>query len=262
MTALRPPGAPASRRPMREAHSKEDAGETPAHPGAGRSGWRSRGYHPHFDSDEVVQSVTFRLGDSLPRELLQRWRAELARGAGGAELRKRIAEYEDAGHGACHLRRPEIARPVQDALLHFDGERYRLLEWCVMPNHVHALIAPTPGRRLADIVQAWKSFTAKEANRTLGRSGAFWARDYYDRYVRDERHLEAARRYVRENPAKAGLCARAEDWPWSSAGLGAPASRRHAREARTSEEDAGGMTAHPGAGRYRAGMIRAFGVAP
>ena len=254
MTENRLPGAPASRRHLPSNALRALAGGTPAHPGAAHSGWRSRGYHPHFDSDEVVQSVTFRLGDSVPRESLQRWRAELARCADGAELRKRIAEYEDAGHGACHLRRPEIARPIQDALLHFDGERYRLLEWCVMPNHVHALIAPTPGRRLAAIVQGWKSFTAKRANRALGRRGTFWARDYYDRYVRDERHLEAARRYIRENPAKAGLCARAEDWPWSSAGaLGAPASRRHAREARTSEKDAGETPRHPGADRYRAG---------
>ena len=223
----------------------EDAGETPAYPGAypgtypeaypgkEHSSWYSRGYHPHFDSGDLVQSITFRLSDSVSQELLRRWRDEAACG-GGAELRKRIAEYEDAGYGACHLRRPEIARMVQNALLHFDGDRYRLLEWCIMPNHVHVLIEQRPGYRLADIVQAWKSFSSKQANRLLGRSGPFWAREYFDRYIRDERHLAAARRYIRENPVKAQLCERAADWPWSSAAvgtlLGTPASRRHGSE--------------------------------
>ena len=234
-------GAPASRRPARE-----DAGETPALPGEAlpeHRGWHSRGYLPHFDAEGLVQSVAFRLADGVPRDLLRRWRAELRGADRAAELRERIARYEDAGHGACHLRQPEIARLVQDALLHFDGDRYRLLAWCVMPNHVHVLIEQTPDHRLADVVQSWKSFTAKRANRMLGRDGPFWARDYFDRYIRDESHFEATRRYIHENPVRAGLCAAAADWPWSS--LGAPASRRPTREARD-DENAGGTPALPG----------------
>ena len=238
-------GAPASRRPAREARDDEDAGETPALREAlpKHRGWHSRVYLPHFDAEGLVQSVAFRLADSVPRDLLRRWRAELRGADRAAELRERIARYEDAGHGACHLRQPEIARLVQDALLHFDGDRYRLLAWCVMPNHVHVLIEQTPDHRLADVVQSWKSFTAKRANRMLGRDGPFWAQDYFDRYIRDESHFEAARRYIHENPVRAGLCAAAADWPWSS--LGAPASRRPTREARD-DEDAGGTPALPG----------------
>lgn len=187
-------------------------------------GWYSRGYHPHIDSGGIVQSVTFRLGDSVPRALQERWRAESKRGGADPALLWRIAEYEDAGHGACYLRRPEIAQLVEGALLYFDGVRYRLLEWCVMPNHVHVLLEFMPGHRLADIVRSWKSYTSKQANRILGRTGIFWARDYFDRYIRDEGHLETARHYIRENPAKAGLCKTAEDWPWSSA------ARRAAQE--------------------------------
>ena len=243
-------GTPASRRHLHSQVLCFHAGETPAYPGEEHSGWHSRGYHPHFDSGDLVQSITFRLSDSVSQELLRRWRDEATHG-GDAELRKRIAEYEDAGYGTCHLRRPEIARMVQDALLHFDGERYRLIEWCIMPNHVHVLIEQRPGRRLSDIVQAWKSFSSKQANRLLGRSGPFWAREYFDRYIRDEGHLAAARRYVRENPVKARLCERAEDWPWSSAALGrlaspgTPASRRHENQA-PANEDAGGTPAYPG----------------
>ena len=187
-------------------------------------GWHSRGYHPHFDQPGLVQSLTFRLDDSVPEILLQQWRDELGlrneAPAGGlelAKLRARIDKFEDAGHGSCHLRLPEIAAVVEDALLHFDAVRYRLLEWCVMPNHVHALVETVPGHSVADIVQSWKSFSAKRANRILGRRGKFWMADYYDRFIREERHLAAARAYIRANPVKAGLCEREEDWRFGSA---------------------------------------------
>ena len=105
-------------------------------------GWHSRGYLPHFDSHEVVQHVSFHLADSLPSSMLARLEAELRAmpsAARDADRRKRIEEWIDAGHGCCLLREPAAARLVQNALLHFDGVRYRLLAWVVMPNHVHAL---------------------------------------------------------------------------------------------------------------------------
>src|SRR5687767_9987188 len=127
-------------------------------------GWHSRGYLPHFDSTETVQFVTFRLADSLPRAVTE----ELAnRDDTLAATDHRL----DAGLGACWLGRPDIARLVDQALTHFDGSRYRLLAWCVMPNHVHAVIEPGEEHSLGAIVQSWKSFTAKQANRLLGRQG-------------------------------------------------------------------------------------------
>jgi REP element-mobilizing transposase RayT len=174
--------------------------------------------------------ITFRLADALPGHLL-----EVLPGVVLAEddaaKRRRIEAYLDAGHGSCSLRDPRIGRLFEDALLHFDGERYRLLAWVVMPNHVHALIEVVPGHRVPEIVQSWKSFTAKAANRLLGQSGVFWQREYYDRYIRDAGHFENAVRYIHENPVKAGLTSQVEDWPLSSAHrqapLGALASRRH-----------------------------------
>ena len=113
--------------------------------------------------------------------------------------------------------RPEIASLVRDALLKFDGERYRLLAWCVMPNHVHVLIKQVQGFPLAGIVRSWKVFTARKANAILGRTGTFWMREYHDRRIRDEGHLNRAIVYIEHNPVKAGLCGRPEDWAWSSA---------------------------------------------
>ena len=190
----------------------------------------SRSYLPHFDAARVFQGITFRLADCLPRNVIDRWREEILLNrrlrtdrARHEELQRRIARYEDAGRGECHLRRPEIARLVRDALLGFDGERYELLAWCVMPNHVHVLIKQKQGFPLAELVKSWKVFTAREANTILGRTGRFWMREYHDRRIRDEAHLNRAVVYVENNPVKAGLCERPEDWPWSSAtGRSAP----------------------------------------
>jgi REP element-mobilizing transposase RayT len=86
-----------------------------------------------------------------------------------------------------------------------------------MPNHVHVLIKQMEGHRLCDIIHAWKSFTAKEANKRLGTAGLFWAPDYFDRYIRDQAHFDAVVRYIQENPVKAGLVAHAGECRWSSA---------------------------------------------
>ena len=175
-------------------------------------GWHSRGYLPHFDSPETVQFVTFRLADSLPKAV-----AEVLRHREDDVLR--IERELDVGIGACWLRREEIASLVEAALLHFDGQRYRLLAWCIMPNHVHVVIEMMDGQSLSSIVASWKSFTAHKANALLERNGRFWHADYFDRFMRNEEHLNQTVDYVEQNPVKAGLAAHPSDWTWSSARL-------------------------------------------
>jgi|SRR5579883_841957 len=158
-------------------------------------GWHSRGFLPHFDSSETVQFITFRLADSLPRAVVE---ALLTQDDGIRLIDDRL----DAGAGACWLGRADIAALVQDALLHFDGRRYRLLAWCLMPNHVHVIIEIVDGHSVTEIVRSWKSFTARRANEMLGRSGSFWHPDYFDRYMRNEEHLERAIALRREQPGQ------------------------------------------------------------
>ena len=183
--------------------------------------WHNRGYLPHFDEAGTVQFLAFRLVDAVPATMVAAWKTELKLSGGEAaddprcaQIRRRIESYADRGHGACWLKDARVAEVVRDALLHFDGERYRLLAWIIMPNHVHALIETLPGFPLDGVIHSWKSFTAKRANRLLGRTGVFWMGDYFDRYVRDEKHLCAVMQYMEENPVKAGLVRFAREWRW------------------------------------------------
>ncbi len=189
--------------------------------------WHSRGYLPHFESREKMQSITFRLADSLPQSKLVELEQELARLPEDQQdlaRRKQIEQWLDAGMGCCALRHSAVARVVQDTLLHFDENRYTLLAWCIMPNHVHVLICPKAS--LGTILQSWKSYTgrwalAHNAELGLGISGkAFWMREYWDRYIRDKKHYEAVVDYIHNNPVKAGLCDVPEQWRWSSKNSG------------------------------------------
>lgn len=187
-------------------------------------GGYTRGYLPHRDQDANLHHVSFRLADSLPAHVVARWKEEIARDPRCLRdwerhqaLRERIRRFEDAGHGACHLGRPEIAALVRKALLHFDVTRYELLAWCVMPNHVHVLLRQLNQAPLAQIVRSWKNWTARRANRILGRDGTFWMREYHDREIRSPRHRAFTFSYIERNPVAAGLCAMPEDWRWGSA---------------------------------------------
>ncbi len=180
----------------------------------------SRGYLLHADKEGTIQFITFRLADAVPQERITEWQKELglwqslehipADDPRQAELRRRLEVYADAGHGSCALQDPRVAEMVCDAMRHFDGERYRLLAWCVMPNHVHVLLEMLPGHALSEVMHSWKSFTATQANKLLGCKGEFWMRDYFDRFMRDTRHLEDTLEYIKANPVKAGL----KDWAW------------------------------------------------
>ena len=212
--------------------AKRSAGVPPAVAGASRPRFgsvtiRDRGRLPHWELDSGLYFVTFRFADSLPAQILERFRSErqsiLARAAQmGRELSAdekqqlaklfsaKIERHLDAAAGSCLLARSEIARVVADAIRHFDARRYRLLAWCVMPNHVHVAVKLFPGQELAAVVHSWKSFTAKQVNRLLSRSWPLWGREYYDHLIRDGDQLDRILRYIINNPLKAGL----KDWAW------------------------------------------------
>jgi 3-hydroxymyristoyl/3-hydroxydecanoyl-(acyl carrier protein) dehydratase/REP element-mobilizing transposase RayT len=187
----------------------------------------NRGQLPHWDQTGATYFVTFRLADSLPEEARKRIEAERQEIVKNAEqLRRplsageqervdylysaRVDELLNAGHGACHFNDVRCAGTVADALRHFDSQRYTLYAWCVMPNHVHVVFRASPEHDLSEILHSWKSFTAKECNKVLGRTGEFWQRESFDRIVRDAADFERRVRYTLDNPGVAGL----KEWKW------------------------------------------------
>ena len=243
-------------RPRQDDKGNRDEGKMPSVPriepsdasvsGVSPSTPFHRTHLPHFEAGAVPQHICFRLADSLPQDLLLQWEEELQRLAEHdreTERRRRIEAALDRGYGACWLHRPAVAALVRDALLHFDGTRYRLHEWVIMPNHVHVLATPLHGFSLSSIVHSWKSYTAKQANKVLKRQGEFWHKDYFDRFMRDEGHYQATVEYIHRNPVMAGLCESEEDWKWSnrdriSQDRGRPALEEVTRAGRPRFQDA------------------------
>lgn len=197
---------------------------------------------PHWDQEGGTYAITFRLEDSLPQAVIDAYCDERSKlkdlilrenenlkTLSGDEARaaaKRLVEYRgkraglkssmidpelDRGYGDCWLgNNREIAKIVADAVRFFDGERYELIAWCVMSNHVHMVIRPFDGHSRGDILQSIKSFTAKKANAILGGEGAFWQKESYDHLVRDEEDFFNQVSYVLGNPEAAGLL----EWEW------------------------------------------------
>jgi REP element-mobilizing transposase RayT len=180
--------------------------------------WHSRGYLPHFDDDHITQFVTYRLADTLPQTVLNSYKRQLDQGLiTEIKFHEIIDVYLDQGRGDAFLGIAEVAQMIEENLLRFDEVKYKLHAWVVMSNHVHVLFTPVNGHKLSSIMHSIKSYTANQANRILDRSGDFWATEYFDRYIRDGKHFSSTVAYIHNNPVKAGLCALAADWPFSSA---------------------------------------------
>jgi putative DNA methylase len=181
--------------------------------------WHRRNL-PHFEGGAIPQGVTFRLHDSLPREKVTEMTESIllpGKAAANKEQIRIVNQLLDQGHGAAWIKNPVVAAIVQNSLLFFNGQRYDLHAWVIMPNHVHVLFTPAESWTLAKILHSWKSFSAREANKVLGRVGKFWQSEYFDRAIRDEKGFSTAVEYIENNPVKAGLCQIADEWRFSSA---------------------------------------------
>ncbi|WDE95302.1 transposase [Lentisphaera profundi] len=211
--------------------------------------WHNRGYLPHYDQANKYQMITYRLADSLPKDVL----AGFAGGSPANKLspipdsssideikkRKLVEKYLDQGYGACYLEIPEVAQLVVENWFHFDGERYDLIAYVIMPNHVHLLIKTYANYTLKDVIHSWKSFTAHKIIKFLDRNAGeppaspgnekvetsigkslelpkkIWMEDYWDRFIRDERHFCSVISYIVQNPVKANLVKDSKEWLWT-----------------------------------------------
>lgn len=185
---------------------------------------------PHWTKDGATYAVTFRLAGSLPKHVLENHRAitlqiknqiaEAKKQKTSAlenDLRQKLIDHYqshleeafDKQEGNAWMNDREVAAIVARSITHFDGVRYDLGAWCVMPNHVHMVIRPKDGHPLPKILQSIKRHSAKEANKHLQRTGSFWQKESYDHVIRDEEDFQNQTRYILENPAKAGIAVEA-----------------------------------------------------
>ena len=185
----------------------------------GFKGWHQRGYLPHFDAPHVTQFVTFQLADSFPIKRRAEWEPIL-RESNESEKKRKLEAWLDRGHGACWLRRDNVASLVEGVLREKDGIDFALCAWVIMPNHVH-LVVDVWDTPLSHLIRRWKGRSSRLAKIQLGGtnelSTQFWQEDYYDTIVRDEEHLRRARRYTENNPLRAYLVRDPRKWRWSSA---------------------------------------------
>jgi REP element-mobilizing transposase RayT len=195
---------------------------------------RNGAYLPHWTCLGGTYSVTFRLADSLPLERLEelRWMRQnlelviddlRSRNDPTAFVKEinlwrifssRADSFLDAGSGSCRMQDPDVADLVAKALQFFDGTRYILHAWAVMPNHAHVVFTPLAQHELSAILKSWKGFTAKKLNEVLDCQGMLWQRESYDHLVRNQEDFNHHVNYVLTNPAVAGLA----NWRWAGSG--------------------------------------------
>ena len=92
-------------------------------------------------------------------------------------------------------------------MFHFDGTRYDVDALVLMPNHVHATIAPRDDYNLSMLLKGINGVSANRCNNLLGSKASFWMDESYDHIVRDPKELGTFRDYIAENPKKARLAA-------------------------------------------------------
>ncbi len=181
---------------------------------------------PHWYQPGVSYFVTFRTEDSMPVEVSRRWYAQRADwlqrhgiAMGNRNWREQLDRMDvalrrqfhetfsrqylealDKGYGACVLRQKELSQIVAKSLLHFDGVRYHMGDFVVMPNHVHLMVCLLGETDIEAQCTSWKRFTAKQINQELQDKGRFWQEESFDHLIRSPEQFEAIQRYIAENP--------------------------------------------------------------
>ena len=181
---------------------------------------KSRAFLPHWEQSGCTYFVTWRMADSIPMDKLRALQNERADWLAqhpkpwdestwkefGQRFEGRVQEWLDLGEGSRFLGNTEARQIVVDALHFFDGQRYHLGDYVVMPNHVHVLFIPLPDFELKKLLHSWKSFTSKEIlKRWPEAPNPFWLMESFDHIVRSEAQLKLFQDYIRENPAKVHL---------------------------------------------------------
>ena len=181
---------------------------------------------PHWFQPQATYFITFRTADSLPSHVARRWYAERSTWLARHDIDTSMPDWKDKlarlpekfrkqfheifsqqymenldkSLGACVLQRPELSKIVADSLLFFNGDRYHMGDFVVMPNHVHLLVCLLGDTDILKQCRSWKKFSAGKINKVLGKTGRFWQEESFDHLVRSPEQFWAIQQYIRNNP--------------------------------------------------------------
>lgn len=183
---------------------------------------------PHRDQACALTFVTFRMADSMPKQVVAGWHNEIEHwfeknGLAGksvkevldavdidSSVKQKLRKFKhsrwhghfDDCHGDCLLRKPELAVEVSKSILHFNDERYDVERFIVMPNHVHVLIQMRRGFDLRKQFREIQRYSARQINKLVGRKGELWQGEPFDHIVRSDRQFSYLQNYIQDNPVK------------------------------------------------------------
>lgn len=210
---------------------------------------------PHYQPEGYAYFITTRLAGTIPKVVYEKIKSEYEQGLKMLssfkndktkkdkyrELnRKNFMKYEKildtCKYSHKWLGDKRIANVLKDSLHHRDGNLFDLIAYNIMPNHIHLVIYPIVERKasfaqireediksdsgeslyiVSKIMQDFKKYTTREANKILKRKGKFWQHESYDHVVRDQKELRRIVKYILNNPVKAGLSKNIDKWEWN-----------------------------------------------
>ncbi len=122
---------------------------------------------------------------------------------------------------SCYRRVPLLDTPEARRTFEVTLEQVRrwygfcVIGYVVMPEHVHLLVSEPERASLTVAIQMLKQNVARKLRATMAE-GRFWYARYYDHYLRNDQKRVEKLQYMHGNPVERGLCARPQDWVWSS----------------------------------------------
>ncbi|NQV19403.1 MAG: transposase [Armatimonadetes bacterium] len=193
---------------------------------------------PHYQPEKGIFFITTRLAFTLPEVILNELKEKkemfekALKNVNKKDMKEFIREFHKSyfvkfdefldkyNKSPMWLCKLEVAKIIEENLHHWNGKRYLLFAYCIMPNHVHIMLKPLKTgnnvyESLTKIMFGIKSYTANECNKVLRRSGQFWHHESYDHFVRDAEELGREIDYIAKNPVKAGLVSNWQDWRYS-----------------------------------------------
>lgn len=169
---------------------------------------------PHWSQKGTMVFITFRLGDSLPQQILKEYKAKKE-----AYIKShpkpwdkqtayeyhrlfsaKMDHYLDRGYGECILKRPEIRKILSDTINFRDHKQYELQGYVLMPNHVHILALEFEEHTLIPVVSQIMKYTSRLINPIIKQKGSIWMAEPFDRSIRDEVHFSNTIKYIINNP--------------------------------------------------------------